>query len=313
MLLFLYGKETYQLQEKLKEIKEHYQEKYKESLAFEEKDALLITIQDLKDLFFQRSFFAKKTLIFLDNLFLNEGLKNDFLKDIDKFSQAEDFLVISQKGVLPDKASLKLLKQAGTVQEFKPLKRGKVRVWLREKIESTGFNFSEEALDLLLDSSSDDLWRLANEVGKITAFKKNNKGSQIRCEDVRMLVKPAWEDSLFKTVDALAKRNKKEALRLIRENLLKRHSPVAVLTMIVFQFRGLLLAKTFQEQGRSLDNFISLGLLKPFPARKSWYASNNFTQEQLKKIYQKIFEIDVAIKQGLIDQDEGLKMLVSEI
>jgi DNA polymerase-3 subunit delta len=313
MLLFLYGKETYQLQKKLREIRDKYQKKYGSNLSIEDKDAFLITVQDLSDLFFQKSFFAKKKLIFLDNLFLNEKFKSEFLKELDRFAQAEDLLVLIQKGSIPDKKSLTLLERAGKVQEFKPFKKGKMKSWLKDESQKLGLSFSDEAITLLLDSFGDDLWRLSNEIRKIALFKKDIGANQIQSKDVRSLINPDLEDNVFKTIDALAKKQRKQALRLIQENLLKKDKPLSILSMIAFQFRGLLLAKAFQSRGGSLNDFISSGFLKPFPARKCWYASNNFSQEQLKKAYQKIFEIDLSIKQGRLDQEEALKMFVAEI
>lgn len=313
MLLLLYGKESYRLQKKLEELRKNYQEKYKGEVSLEDIDGLLVSIQDLKDRFFQRSFFSRKKIFFLDNLFFNPPLQEEFLKDIKKFGAGEDLLVVFQKDFSPKKDILAAFKKAGKVQEFKPLKRGELKEWVEKEAQHLGISFFDEALDLLLDDFGNDLWRIANTIKKIAAFKKGSGDNQVGTKEIRNLAKPDLETNLFKTIDALAKKDKKTALRLIRENILKKHKPAAVLGMIIFQFRGLLLAKISQGRGYTFEEFKSLGILKPFPALKCWRAASNFSPDQLKKIYQKMLEIDLAVKQGRLDQAEGLKMLVAEV
>ncbi len=313
MLLLLYGEETYRLQQTIKEVKEDYQKKYKQGLIIEEKDALLMTFQELKDFFFQQSFFAECKLVFLDNLFLNPVFEQAFLKEGEKFAQAKDVLVLLHRGELPDKKSLEPLEKIAEVQQFKPLTKKQLESWFEKESQDLGLAFSDEAKNFFLDALGNDLWRLANEIKKTAAYKQNSGSHQVETKELKRLLQPELEDNLFKTIDALANKNKKKALRLIQENILKKNNAGPVLAMIIFQFRGLLLAKSFQARGGGLNDFIALGLLKPFPARKCWYAANNFSHDQLKKVYQKIFEIDLGIKQGRIDQTEGLKMLVTEI
>jgi DNA polymerase-3 subunit delta len=150
---------------------------------------------------------------------------------------------------------------------------------------------------------------MENEIKKLVCLKKPLLSSQ----DVEILVKPKLVTDIFKIIDALAQKNRKKALRLVQENLLKENKPLAILNMINFQFRGLLIAKTLMEEGKTLDDFLGLSIFKSYPTRKCWYASIGFTLSQLKKIYQKIFEADLNIKTGRVEAKTALDMLIAEI
>ncbi|HDL74880.1 MAG TPA: hypothetical protein ENH06_00620 [bacterium] len=130
---------------------------------------------------------------------------------------------------------------------------------------------------------------------------------------MEVLVRPKIETDIFKTIDALAVKNKKQALKYLYKHLEKGDSPLYLLTMINFQFRNLVLIKSTQEQNKiGLNLSKELGL-HPFVVRKSLWQAQNFTFEELKKIYRKIFEVDYNIKTGRIDHQTAIDLFIAEI
>jgi len=89
--------------------------------------------------------------------------------------------------------------------------------------------------------------------------------------------------------------------------------PIDILRMINYQFRALLIAKALADEGKGLNDFFQLNMFNPYPAKKAWYASTGFSLNELKKIYQKIFEADLDMKTKNIQKEEILKMLVIDI
>ena len=318
MIIFLYGKDTYRLQQKLREIEAQYKEVHKSGLNLEKIDALQIEFEEFADKLFQYSMFIKKKLFFLENLFSSQKFKEKFLEKIKEITKSQDLIVVFEKKELPKKDKLFLnLKKQGKSQEFEHLKGKVLENWIKNEFQKEKIKVSEQAMSLLLEFIGNDLWQLSNEIKKLVCLKKPLKANdligEVESEDVEILVKPKLEANIFKIIDALSQKNKKKALKLIQESLLKENKPLAILNMINFQFRGLLIAKTLMEEGKTLNDFLKLNILKPYPTRKCWYASTGFSLNQLKKIYQKIFEADLSIKTGKIQPEEGLKMLVAEI
>jgi DNA polymerase-3 subunit delta len=149
-----------------------------------------------------------------------------------------------------------------------------------------------------------------NEIKKLVSFKSKRR---IEAEDVELLVKPKIEADIFKTIDAIAQKNKKQALFLIHKHLEKGDSPLYLLSMINFQFRNLLMIKDLIEKNRPYYAILKTTKLHPFVVKKSWQLANKFTFQELKKIYQKIFQADLSIKTGKIEPKITLELLLAEL
>jgi len=77
--------------------------------------------------------------------------------------------------------------------------------------------------------------------------------------------------------------------------------------MIAFQFRRLLIAKQKMTDNQSFKNL----KWHPFAVKKTKMLSEKFSFEQLKKIYQRISQIDFDTKTGKISPELGLDLLVA--
>jgi DNA polymerase-3 subunit delta len=98
-------------------------------------------------------------------------------------------------------------------------------------------------------------------------------------------------------------------LVLLHKHLDAGENSLYLLSMIAYQFRNLLIIKELLNARKPLA---SCGL-HPFVVKKSSYLCSQFSMEQLKKIYQKIFQVDLDIKTGKIEAETALDLLVSEI
>lgn len=297
MIIFLYGPDTYRSRQKLGEIVEHYKEVHKSGLNLRFFDCQSSNCQDFNDEFRQSPMFHEKKLIILKNVFQNQDFKNYFLENGKKLADSKDNIIFYEEGeIAPKEPLLKFLIKNAKTQEFKMLAGGGLRGWAQKELKKYGAKIQPEALQRLINCVGDDLWRFSGEIQKLAAFKKNKT---IGIEDVDLLVGARLETDIFKTIEAIALRNKKQALSLLHEHLEKGDSPLYLLSMISFQFRNLLIIK---KTGR-LDSH-------PYFVRKTAFLAKSFTFEELKKIYGQIFEADVKIKTGRIDPQTALDLLV---
>lgn len=308
MLFFLYGKDTYRLQQKLKEIENHYRKIYKNVLNLEKISADQIEFKEFWDTLQQTSIFVKKKLFFLENLFSNPNFKQEFLIKIKEISQSSDIIVIFEKTEVKEKDKLvQTLKKVGKSQEFKPLNELELKDWIIKEFQRYKIKIDEKIVERLINYIGRDLWQMSNEIKKLVNYKKNN--NEISEKDIDLLIKPKIENDIFKTIEALANKEKNKTINLIQKHLEKNDSASYLLSMINFQFRNILIMKLHETN----TNYMQKIEMHPYVARKALYQSQKFTLEELKKIYQKIFKIDLAIKTGKIDTNQGLYMLIAEI
>ncbi len=309
MLLFLYGKDTYRLQEKLKEIETQYKKIHKSGLNLETLNAKEISFRDFWDRAQQMSMFIKKKLFFLEEVFFQEKFKEDFIKNIKQIAESDDiFVVIEKKAVKKTSRLFKALEKHGKSQEFALLDRTGLRKWAGQEFKKYGSAINGAGLDMLIDFTGQDLWRLSNEVRKLASFKKGFSNSEISRNDIKLMVKPKIETAIFDTIDAFGERNKKKALYLIQAHLQKGDSPFYLLSMVGFEFRNLLFVKSCE-----LNNSAKPKGMHPFVFQKTKQMASNFSFKELKRIFQRIFETDLSIKTSKVSAEQGLMLLVAEL
>ena len=311
MIIFLYGPDTYRSRQKLNEIIEHYKKIHKSGLNLKYFDGKELNPEDFRDEIQQISMFAEKKLIILKDVFLNREFKERFLKDSKNFINSKDVILFFEAGEVPKDDSLfKLLKKYAKSQEFKPLGGEQLRRWVKKEFENFKTKIDEKALIKLIAFVDNNLWQMANEIKKLVSYKR---GEKIKREDVELLVRPKIETDIFKTIDAIASKNKKQALELLHKHLEKGDSPLYLLSMINFQFRNLLIIKDLIRKGRPFYTFQKATSLHPYVVKKSYSQTQRFTIEELKKIYLKIFQVDLAVKTGKAEPETALDLLIAEI
>ncbi|MDD2732028.1 MAG: DNA polymerase III subunit delta [Candidatus Pacebacteria bacterium] len=314
MIYFLYGKDTYRMKRKLTEIISRYKKSCKCGLNlkhFDFSENYNENLYNLVDEIKQISIFKQKKLLVLINPSKDQKFKSSFLEQADKFIETDDIIVIYEENDIDKKDKVfKLLQKSAKCQEFVPLSGQKLRLWVIKEFERYGLKINHMVLERIINLAGNDLWRLASEIHKLAAFCDLK---EVNAEDVDLMVRSKIEADIFKTIDAVSEKNKKQALRLIKNHLDKGDSPLYLLSMINYQFRNILLVKELVENRSPYDIILSKTKLHPYVAKKSYFQSQRFSFPELKKIYQKIFEADLNAKTGRVNPETALDMLISEI
>lgn len=311
MIIFLYGEDSYRSKQKLDEIVEHYKSVRKSGLNLIYMDASRADFSDFYNTFKVSSMFAETKLVILKNVFANKQFQEDFLPEMKKIEALKDVVVIYESNQ-PDQR-LKLCKdllKTCKCQEFKSLSGVQLKNWAQKEFERHRSKTNLDALDLLISYVSNDLWQLSNEVKKLVNYKNS---STLKKEDVELLVRPKIEVDIFKTIDALASKNKKQALALLQKHLESGENPLYMLSMIAWGFKNLLVVKELAEKGLMYNSIVKKSGLHPFVVKKNYFACREFSFEELKSIYRKVFQIDLDIKMGKVEPETALDLLISKI
>ena len=67
------------------------------------------------------------------------------------------------------------------------------------------------------------------------------------------------------------------------------------------------------ESGLPYFHILKQSSLRPFVVDKAYYQSEKFTLNELKKIYRKLFQIDIDVKTGKIKPEIAIDLLVAKI
>lgn len=311
MIIFLYGEDTFRLNKKLTEIVGQYKAR-KKGLNFKVFDAEADGYEEFSNELRQSSIFSEKKFVIVKNVFLNKTFKEKMIEGLNKLPTRDGVVVVCQEGhVLKNDRLLKYLKENAKVQEFEPISGSKLEAWAAAEAASHGLDISRAAVSKLVLFVGNDLWRLSNEIEKLASYGFDKQGV-VSESDIDLLVKSRIDSDIFKTIDALAVKNKKAALTLVREHLEKGDSHFYLLSMINYQFRNLLAVKSQEASGFDPGLAGRVGI-HPYVLRKTLQQCRAFSLEDLKKIYRKIFQIDLEIKTGKLDAEIALDLLIAEI
>ncbi|MEK7160430.1 MAG: DNA polymerase III subunit delta [Patescibacteria group bacterium] len=328
MVYFLYGEDDFRLRQKVKKIIESYKVKYKSGLNLGFFDlAKSEAWEDFKIFINSASMFAEKKLAVLESP-LAAGLAEKeklaaYFENNDILKTTEKFLVIAQPlqrladkkktgYVLKDSADLfkKLTKTEANPEEFVFLSGAKLEGWIKKETEERGGRIDLAAIKQLALAVGADLWRLDNEINKLISYRNKEI---ITVADVAELAQTRIETDIFKTIDALAERREALAWQYLSRHLASGESEIYLLARLVSQFRNLLLIKDQMERGAGLVAMGKKIKLHPYVLQKSFAQAKNFSLAALKKIYERLLEIDLAIKSGQLDGLTALDLVVKEI
>jgi len=310
MVIFLYGEDSYRSRQKLNEIIAQHKKIHKSGINLRHLNGENSDFEDFKDEIRQVSMFDEKKLLVITGIFSNQNFKEKLQKNQKEIRDSKDIILFYEERALKDEKFLEFLKGISDFQEFKPLTGENLKKWLRKELAFYKTDITSEAEALLLNFIGSDIWQLSNEIKKLINFSSDKK---IMPEDVKLLVKPNIENDIFKTIDAIAQKNKKQAIYLTHKHLEMGDSPSYLLSMINFQFRNLLIIKDLIEKNQPYSAILKISKLHPFVVRKTYQEANKFTLSELKKIYQKIFQVDLSLKTGKVSPEAALDLFLSGI
>lgn len=309
-MIFLYGEDSYRTKQKLNEIIDGYKKSRKSGLNliyfdFEQKD-----FSNFRDIFRYSPMFYEKKLVILKNIFSREDIREKLIGEIKNLDKSEDVVVIYELEVDERTKLFKILLKECKNQEFTFLANKELKEWAQKEFQGQNAFINADALEFLIRRTGGDLWRLSGEIRKLANF---GSGRIIKKDDVETLVKPKIESDIFKSIDALAQKDKKQALALLYKHLEEGENPFYLLSMIGYQFRNLLAVKELAEKGLMYASIVQKSGLHPFVVKKTYFLCRQFSFEELKNIYRKIYQIDFDIKVGRIEVETALCLLISII
>ena len=306
MLYLIYGQDSYRVQEKLTQIKIKFVEKTGSDLSiatFNEN----ATFEQIKNEAQFSNFLAPQKLIILKK-FLSQGRIEEQKKLVGFLKKVPStvYLVFVDSEI---KASpiVKRIKEMGKVWQFEPLEYYNLTNWIRKRIEDKKRQVDPEAVKTLAFFVGNNLARLSNEIDKLISYCGRKK---ILADDVKELVKPEFSPRIFDLIDKIAVKDLKQSQNILKQLLDSGENPLYIHTMIVYQFRNLIIVKFLTPSGLRTPEIRAKTRLHPFVIQKSLAQIENFSLEGLKKIYARLLDAEVAIKTGRIEPELALELLV---
>ena len=205
---------------------------------------------------------------------------------------------------------LRRLTPPARVREFSSLRGEALRRWIQDRVAYAEGSMTPAAVRLLSDLVGGNLWVLDGEVEKLVLYCGR---SPIGEEDVRTLVAVAREASAYAAIDALLEEGGQSAGQLFDRLLAAGVGVPYIMALLARQLRQLVLAQELLSQGATPQQVGQRLVIRwDFLLRKTVEQAQRHTLGQLRDLYRRLVELDLAIKTGEMAEDLGLQLLVAE-
>ena len=210
----------------------------------------------------------------------------------------------------------KLLRDKTASVEFKPLEDKDLLKWADGEFKKAGAEIDHATLNQFIARIGSDVRRLTNEINKLATAAL--PGKVISPELIDALVPNTREISNFDLTDHLVAGRKSKALTMLRKILDDGAEPLALLGLISYNYRRMLMAKDLMSRGADRSEVarvlnMKYGNHEPFLA-----AARRADINSLTGALQKLAKTDLAIKtskggSGPVGARMQIEMLVCEL
>ncbi|MDO8621633.1 MAG: DNA polymerase III subunit delta [bacterium] len=318
MIIFLHGDDTFRSREKLRELKEKFLREVDPSGSnLVVLDGATVSASDLWGAVAAQSFLVRKRMVVVEDLGAQKSatVREEIAALLGKIPS--DAIVVFWEGrscaanakrktqnAKPKKRALgakqdrsdplfPLLLKEKFAQEFSPLDGVALTRWVQDRVKALDATMDPAATRELIAAVGADLWRMANEVEKLTIAAQ---GEPITTSLIHNLVDTVPPDNIFAFVDAVGRGDRAGALRILRELEAARVDPHHLLSMLHRQLRLLVQAADLLDRGTPATQLAAELRVHPFVAQKLAQQTRTSSLSALRTLYPRLLELDRKLK-----------------
>jgi len=180
--------------------------------------------------------------------------------------------------------------------------------WLSRIFKDKGKTIDPAAANLLIRYAAHNMTTMTQEAGKLAAY--TGQRPMVTTQDIEAICSPTLQTRVFDMIAAMANGRTTSALDMYHNMLLMKEQPLMIMSMIIRQFRILLMVKAASDKHMPKSQMAkSLGL-RGFILDEALSQSRRFNIEKLFKALCDCQDIDIKVKTGLINAEIGVELLI---
>ena len=308
MNYLLYGTEKFLID---KEVKNIINKNNIEEINISKYDLELNSLNEILDDANTVSLFSNNKLIIVENSYIFSRVQN---KKIDNVEILENYLknnsdtiiifINNNEKIDSVKKIVKLIKEKGVIKEFNPLKNINTTV----KSMFDNYKISDSAINLLIDRVGNSLEIIYQEVEKLKIYKINDK--TITNKDIEDVVIENINIDIFKFVDDIINKNKKEAIKTYKELLKLNEEPIKIVALLASKFRLMYQASILAKKGYTEESISEILKVHKYPVHLAIVSGYKYNSEILLKYLNDLADLDIGIKTGEKDRELALELFI---
>jgi DNA polymerase-3 subunit delta len=230
---YFYGEEDYRKAEAVKYVLNSYIPKQQRLLNF---SRFAVDKHDFETICSEVAsipMLGERRLIFVDEIQkLRPTQQKEFFAFLGNLPPNIMVILSSPASHTPNRKSA-FLREVGKVAEvvkFERLKARAAKVRIERHLESAGFTYDPEAIELLNAMTGGDFGGLAGELEKLTL--SSDEGGHLGLDEVKKLVSSHEDYTIFELIDLIASRDADRALYVCQDLIQRGFKPVPILRLL---------------------------------------------------------------------------------
>ena len=203
------------------------------------------------------------------------------------------------------------LKRGNALVEYKRPYENQLGGFIREELAADGKRIEPAAAELLVHLIGNNLSELAAQLEKLITYVGERPA--ISLDDVRAIVSDTKVDSVFELANALGGRDLAGALRRLQTVIRDGDAPYLVIGALARHFRQLWLVRELLEKRVATDEIGKRTGINPFFLKGMITQAKRFDGNELRGIFRRLHETDVAMKSSGGKPQLLLELLVMDI
>lgn len=266
-----------------------------------------VTGKEIADTASTYPMFSQRKLVVVKNA---EKLKAGDLEILDSYiSSPSESTCLAL--VFPDGKKPKLKSKKGVLSFDFSLDKGNTLSSTIAIAGTLGYDLTRRGAETLISLVGEDLQDIQNELTKLSLYSSGKK--RIDEADIKALTKKSNFEDVFSLINAISKRNKRQALGVLSELEARGEEPLSVLSRISWRFRQIWKCKELLDKRVPKAEILSAMKMS---SGAFYYLSEDqkkFSYDDIKRIMSALGECDKKLKISYVPKNHTLTKLVLEL
>ena len=203
------------------------------------------------------------------------------------------------------------IKKAGGIVTFSPLRGSELVRFVTDSFHAEGKECDDRTAEYLIFTVGNDTGLLLSEIRKLASYTGDRP--EILSADISSLATASTECTVFQMVDAVVTGQRNRAFTLLRNQILSGTDRMAILSMLLRQYRLLQHIKIMQYEKRNADYIRSALGVSPYAFEQYLRQASGYSGGQIKKAVQICLDAEYAVKSGRIQTDGAVETVVLKL
>lgn len=266
-----------------------------------------ININDVLQMADTLPFFADRRVILVEGSDIFKKSNEELREYLENVPESTVFVFVENE-VDARTALYKTVTKNGVAVKLSRQTDETLAIWIKGKIGKEGKKVQQSVILYFLKRVGDDMVRIENELEKLLTYAIDR--DEITVDDVNAVTKDALEDRIFDMIEAVSRKDKKNAMALYHDLVALKESPVKILSLISTEYNRLLMIKDLYERGTRGNDIATAMDIKPFLVTKRMGIIGNFSKDDLAKCVSLAAEAEQGFKSGKLTDRLAVEILI---